>query len=69
MANAQHTTVNVRPEMIAKAHEKWPETRGMSLGKILRFALSYALTNGDTESAVAATRDARIGTKRNVSIE
>jgi hypothetical protein len=64
MPNAEQTSVRVRPDMIAEARETWPETRDMSLGQILRFALAFALTNGNTESAIAATYDARIGTKR-----
>jgi len=55
--------------MLAKARETWPETRCMSRGQILRFALAYALTNGDRESAIAATRDTRIGTKRSPKTE
>jgi hypothetical protein len=60
----EKATLMVPPEMLAKARETWPETRCMSRGQILRFALAYALTNGNRENAIAATRDTRIGTKR-----
>jgi hypothetical protein len=69
MITTEKTTVMVPKTMIAKARETFPQTADMSTARILRFALAYALTEGNTESAIAATQDARIGTKRTTKIE
>lgn len=49
--------------MLIETRERYPETRDMSDGRLLRFALALAL--GKTRhDAVTATRDARIGVRR-----
>jgi hypothetical protein len=63
------TSITVPKAMIEQAHETWPETRDMTLARTLRFALAFALTDGDRSRAIEATRDARIGTKRTTKIE
>jgi hypothetical protein len=68
MRSTEHVSVLVPETMLAEARQTWPEARDMSKGRILRFALALALT-GDTERAIAATRDTRIGTKRNPQTE
>jgi hypothetical protein len=68
MRTTEQVNVKVPKEMLAEARETWPEVKDMTVGRVLRFALALALT-GDTNRAVAATRDARIGTKRNPTTE
>ena len=67
-AGTEYANVVIPTAMLAQAREMWPELRNVSKGKILRFALAYALTN-DTDRAIAATRDTRIGTKRTQKTE
>jgi hypothetical protein len=55
--------------MLAEARERWPELRNVSTGRVMRFALAFALTDGNAEAARMALRDARIGTKRNPQTE
>lgn len=57
------TSINVPKSMLAEARDRWPATRDMSTGRVLRFALALAVGRSEDE-AVAATRDARIGTTR-----
>jgi hypothetical protein len=58
--NTVQTTVKVPKPMLESAHERWPE---MSNGQILRYALARAL-GGSESDALAATRDARIVTRK-----
>jgi len=68
METTERATVIVPKTMLAQARQTWPETEGMNIARLMRFALVIALT-GDRTKAIAATRDARIGTKRNPSSE
>lgn len=68
MRSTEHANVLVPKAMLAEARETWPEVKDMSTGRVLRFALALALTN-DANRAIAATRDARIGTKRTPKTE
>jgi hypothetical protein len=68
METTERANVLVPKTMLAEARETWPEVKDMSAARVLRFALAFALTN-DTSRAIAATQDARIGTKRNPQTE
>lgn len=65
MITTERTTAMIPKDMLAEARETWPELRDMPSSRIMRFALAYALTNGDVKRAILATRDPRTGTKRN----
>jgi hypothetical protein len=60
----ERTNVNVPRVMLRRARETWPETANLSVARVLRFALAKALGASDAD-ALAATRDARFGTRRN----
>ena len=62
MAGTAKTSLYVPSSALADARERWPVTRDMSDGRLLRFALALALGKPESE-ALAATRDARIVTR------
>jgi hypothetical protein len=59
MRSTERVSVAVPKTAIARARETYPDTRYMSAGRLLRYALAKALGATDTE-ALAATRDARL---------
>ena len=69
MITTEQTTIMVPKDMLSEARKAWPECKDLSVARILKFALAYALTDGDKERAITATRDARIGTKRTPTSE
>lgn len=58
MRTTERVSVAVPRTEIARARETFPETRNMSVARLLRYTLAKALGKTDTE-ALAATRDAR----------
>jgi hypothetical protein len=58
MEVTEKTQTRVPVEMLETAREQWPETKDLSPGYVLRFALVYALT-GNRAEALAATIDRR----------
>lgn len=60
---AERASIKVPRVLIEQAHERFPLTRDMSPGRMLRFALAKALGMSDAD-AMRATLDARVGTSR-----
>ena len=63
MRTTDRQCVSVPRTTLNRARETFPETRDMSMGRLLRYTLAKALGATDAE-ALAATRDPRIGTTR-----
>lgn len=57
--STERVSVAVPLAALARARETYPETRDMSAGRVLRYALAIALGESPAE-ALSATRDARL---------
>jgi hypothetical protein len=67
--NTVEATVRIPKPMLAVAHDRWSDVaETLSTPQLIRFAFAKAIGATDAE-ALAATRDARIGTTRKPTTE
>jgi hypothetical protein len=59
MILTERANVSMPRDMLAEARQRWPETRELNNGRLMRFLAAIALGKNRAD-ALALTRDARI---------